>query len=181
MPHVEAFAGLPSDRGKPLYGQKLRNRLRHEFGSQLTLLAVGGMIPNAACRCELDSQVKDRWDLPVLRFHWRSGANELNQMRHATATLGGMIEAMGGIVGTKGRSEGESVALMHEVGTARMGASATDSVLNSRGHAWDVRNLYVADGASFTGHADKNPTHTIMALAWRAGDHLVDSMTRKEI
>jgi hypothetical protein len=39
----------------------------------------------------------------------------------------------------------------------------------------------VADGASFTGHADKNPTHTIMALAWRASDHLADSLVRKEI
>src|SRR6266404_4765906 len=78
-----------------------------------------------------------------------------------------MIPSMGGpVVPHKlhgGKAHHRSVALMHEVGTCRMGKTAADSVLNGHGHAWEVRNLYVADGASFVGHADKNPTHTIMA------------------
>ena len=36
----------------------------------------------------------------------------------------------------------------------------------------------MADGATFPGTADKNPTLTIMALAWRAADHLVDEMKK---
>jgi choline dehydrogenase-like flavoprotein len=36
-----------------------------------------------------------------------------------------------------------------------------------------VPNLYLTDGAPFVGNADKNPTLTIMALAWRAGDHIL--------
>src|SRR6185312_1966242 len=99
--------------------------------------------------------------------------------------MGEMISAMGGVPNTQSPFDSSSLPrgtqLMHETGTARMGATATDSVLNSFGHAWDIRNLYVADGASFAGHADKNPTHTIMALAWRDSDHLADSFIRKEI
>ena len=38
---------------------------------------------------------------------------------------------------------------------------------NSGGQTWDVKNVLVADGAVFASNADKNPTLTIMALAWR--------------
>jgi choline dehydrogenase-like flavoprotein len=185
MPLVQDFTDLPSEAGKPLYGEPLRARLRKSFGSRVTLLAVGGMIPNDDSRCEIDPTVKDHWGIPVLRFRWKWGGQELAQMRHATAALSDMVSAMGGVPlsspagGTDAATR--SVALMHEAGTARMGATANDSVLNSWGYAWDVRNLYVTDGASFTGHADKNPTHTIMALAWRASDHLADSLLRREI
>jgi choline dehydrogenase-like flavoprotein len=35
-----------------------------------------------------------------------------------------------------------------------------------------VPNLFVADGAPFVTQADKNPTWTIMALAWRTADRI---------
>lgn len=184
MPGVTQFRDLPRD-GKPIYGKELRDRLRNNFGSRITLLAVGGMIPNEDCRCELDPAVKDRWGIPVLRFHWKFGAHELTQLRHARTSLAQMISAMGGSVSADSQSDRSEpprgTQLLHETGTARMGAKATDSVLNASGHAWDVRNLYVADGAGFPSHADKNPTHTIMALAWRVSDHLADSFVRKDI
>jgi choline dehydrogenase-like flavoprotein len=39
----------------------------------------------------------------------------------------------------------------------------------------------LADGAPFCSNADKNPTLTIMALSWRAGDRLVERFKRREI
>jgi choline dehydrogenase-like flavoprotein len=47
-------------------------------------------------------------------------------------------------------------------------------VLNGYSQAHDVKNLYVTDGATFVTNPDKNPTLTIMALSWRASDHLLD-------
>jgi choline dehydrogenase-like flavoprotein len=32
--------------------------------------------------------------------------------------------------------------------------------------------LFVADGAPFVSQADKNPTLTILALAWRTSDYI---------
>jgi choline dehydrogenase-like flavoprotein len=185
MPTVGQFTALPSESGKPLFGSKLRARLRHEFGSTVSLVGQGGMIPNADCYCEIDSSAKDRWGIPVLRFHWKWGAQEYAVARHAVESTREMIEAMGGKAPPDVRSDNVSLlnggASNHELGTARMGAKASDSVLNAAGHAWDVRNLYVADGASFAGQAGKNPTDTIMALAWRASDHLANSIIRREI
>jgi len=65
--------------------------------------------------------------------------------------------------------------------TTRMGAAASDSVTDSYGRTWDVDNLVVADGGVFTSNAHKNPTLTIMALAWRSMDKLADRMKKGEI
>jgi len=62
-----------------------------------------------------------------------------------------------------------------------MGSSPNDSVTNSFGQTWDVKNLFIADGAVFCSNADKNPTLTIMALAWRSGDYILESMKKGEI
>jgi choline dehydrogenase-like flavoprotein len=62
-----------------------------------------------------------------------------------------------------------------------MGADPNTSVTNRWGQTWDVPNLFVADGAVFASNADKNPTLTIMALAWRSADHILERMRRREL
>ena len=64
--------------------------------------------------------------------------------------------------------------IIHEIGTARMGSNPKTSVLNQYCQAHDVKNLFVADGASFVTNSDKNPTLTIMALSWRASEYLLE-------
>jgi len=54
-------------------------------------------------------------------------------------------------------------------------------VLNKYSQTWDVKNLYVADGAPFVTHAEKNPTLTIMALSMRAGDNIVERLKQGEL
>jgi choline dehydrogenase-like flavoprotein len=54
-------------------------------------------------------------------------------------------------------------------------------VLNEYCQAWDVKNLFVADGGPFVSNADKNPTLTIMALAWRTSDYLLEQMRKGNI
>jgi choline dehydrogenase-like flavoprotein len=100
-------------------------------------------------------------------------------------TFAGIIEAMGGrvVAGARGGLDAldRPGEVIHEVGVARMGASPKDSALDGSNRAWDVKNLYVVDGASFVSNPDKNPTLTIMALAWRAADHLMGEMKRRHI
>jgi choline dehydrogenase-like flavoprotein len=71
-----------------------------------------------------------------------------------------------------GISSGGSI--IHEVGTIRMGDNPSTSVLNRHCQAHDVKNLFVADGGPFVSQADKNPTWTILALAWRTADYIVE-------
>ena len=55
------------------------------------------------------------------------------------------------------------------------------SVVNQWGQSWDVKNLFLTDGAPFPSNADKNPTLTIMALAWRSADYMLAAMKRREL
>jgi long-chain-alcohol oxidase len=53
----------------------------------------------------------------------------------------------------------------HLMGTARIGSSREDSVCNSGGEAWDVKGLYVCDGAALPTGLGVNPMVTIEAAA----------------
>ena len=180
MPAVGQFAQSPNS--KPLYGKALRERLRHEFGSRLLLVSCGGMIPNPDSFCEIDPSVTDCWGIPAVRFHWKWGAQELAQARHSAQSMADMMVAMGGSPRDIYNETAEPLMTSgHELGTARMGTTSRDSVLTPVGHTWNVRNLYITDGSVFPGHAAKNPTETILALAWRSSEHLANSLLRKEI
>jgi choline dehydrogenase-like flavoprotein len=65
---------------------------------------------------------------------------------------------------------------IHEMGTARMGANPTESVLNAHNQAHDVPNLFVTDGAAMTSASCVNPSLTYMALTARACEYAVGQL-----
>jgi choline dehydrogenase-like flavoprotein len=90
-----------------------------------------------------------------------------------------LIVAMGGTPnGNMPSAPGYGLAtggsIIHELGGVRMGNDKTDSVLNANCQAHDVKNLFCADGGPFVTQADKNPTWTILALAWRTADYITE-------
>jgi choline dehydrogenase-like flavoprotein len=70
---------------------------------------------------------------------------------------------------------------IHETGVARMGSDPGKSALNAFQQAHDVPNLFVMDGAGFPSGACQNPTLTIMALAVRSSDYLLERMRAGEL
>jgi choline dehydrogenase-like flavoprotein len=83
------------------------------------------------------------------------------------------------------REKGYGIAaggvIIHEVGGTKMGSDPSTSVLNGDCQAHDVPNLFVADGGPFVSQADKNPTWTIMALAWRTADGIMAKRKKGEL
>lgn len=156
------------------YGSDLRDVIRSRYGTYVYLTGEGEMIPNDDCYCELDPTVVDKWGIPVLRFHWRWGEPEIRQGQHMLATFNQVFSALGGttIPGPVAMPPGGSS--VHEVGGARMGFSQDDSVVDCFGQCWDVRNVFVLDGAVFASHPDKNPTLTILALAKRGAARILE-------
>ena len=177
--------------------------------------------------------MKDKWGIPVLRFHWKWSDYELNQARHMRESFRALIETMGGTVNAPGagrggaaggealRRRGEAVApralpeparrlplrragprtagsggpapaddrpqlgagggIIHEVGCVRMSADPREGVVNRFCQAHDVPNVFSADGGPFASHGDKNPTHTIIALAWRTAEYLAEEMRKGNV
>jgi choline dehydrogenase-like flavoprotein len=136
------------------------------------------MVPNDDCYCEIDSEVHDKWGIPVLKFHWKWGEQERRQAAHMRSTFKAVVERLGGKVVRESPSEDELLApggaTNHEVGTTRMGATAKDSVVNQFGQSWSIKNLFVMDGGVFASNSDKNPTLTILALSWRSSAYLAE-------
>jgi choline dehydrogenase-like flavoprotein len=185
MPQFYTAAGLEWLTGGS-YGTKLKQDARRYYGSMVHFSGRGEMIPNEGSYCEIDPEVKDRWGIPVLRFHWQWSEHETRQAAHMQQTFAQIVESMGGrlqkppeLNGTRAIASGGRV--IHEIGGAMMGADPRASVVNRWCQAWEVNNLFLADGAPFPSNADKNPTLTIMANAWRVGDHILDRMRRREL
>ena len=62
-----------------------------------------------------------------------------------------------------------------------MGTSVDNSVLNRFCQVHDTPNVFCADGGPFASQGDKNPTHTIVALAWRTAEHLAEEMRKGNV
>lgn len=177
MPSVSGF-GLLDQTSPGIYGSKLKEEARRYYGASFSFSGRGEMVPNKDCYCELDPTVVDQWGIPVLRFHWKWSDHEIKQAEHMQQTFAELIEGMGGKA--KPQSGRDAIQrpgeIIHEVGTARMGSKASDSVTNQYCQTWDVKNLFLMDGAVMPSNPDKNPTLTILALAWRSCEWLMGEM-----
>ena len=164
------------------YGASLKQKCRAMYGTVIGFEGRGEMIPNERSYCEIDPDLVDQWGIPVLRFHWQWGDNEIRMARDMQETFRSIIATAGGTYLTKANPEGGSRpygitdggVIIHELGTVRMGNNPKTSALNKYCQAYDVKNLFVTDGACFVTNPDKNPTLTILALSWRASEYLLD-------
>ncbi len=185
MPGLGSMQSIVSRTGGG-YGRDLKRRIREKYGTYISLAGRGEMIPNHMSYCEIDPEKVDAWGIPVLRFHFQWSDYEWKQARHMERTIKDIIEGMGGTVGglsSPGRERhGISVggSIIHELGTARMGSDPRTSVVNGWGQAHEVPNLFISDAAPFVSNPDKNPTLTIMALAWRTAERIAEQMKRGE-
>jgi choline dehydrogenase-like flavoprotein len=60
----------------------------------------------------------------------------------------------------------------HLAGTARMGFTPRDSVINADCRSWDIPNLFICDGSVFPTTGGVNPSLTITAIAMRAAERI---------
>jgi choline dehydrogenase-like flavoprotein len=183
MPGVGSFSGVCArEEG---YGESLKKAIYEDYGTHVNFAGRGEMIPNAQTFCEIDPNVVDRWGIPVLKFHFQWSEAELKQVQHMEDTFASIIETMGGTVTRSTRPIEEKISLggeiIHEVGAIRMGNDPKSSALNQYCQAHDVKNLFVADAAPFVSNPDKNPTLTIVALAWRTAEYLAEELRKQNV
>ena len=169
------------------YGTKLKEDVRKFYGAFIGLAGRGESVPQKDNYCNIDPNVVDEFGIPVLQFNYQWTDYEIKQAKHMHDTFEEIIHHMGGV--TTGPRPGieqqnglnKPGEIIHEVGTTRMGTNANDSVTNSFNRLHDIDNVYVVDGGPFVSQADKNPTWTILALSWRASDHILERFKQKSI
>ncbi|SKB67193.1 GMC family oxidoreductase [Daejeonella lutea] len=169
------------------YGAALKNDYRRYYGSTVGFAGRGESIPRVENYCEIDPGAVDKYGIPVLRFNYNWTDQEVKQAKHMQDTFEEIIHSMGGVASGDKPGADEKYGLLapgriiHEVGTTRMGNNKNTSVLNKYNQAHDVNNLFVVDGGAFVSQADKNPTWTILALAMRASEYIVDQLKKQNI
>ncbi len=164
------------------YGLALKEAVRRRYGAFVGLSLRGEMVASDRCFMEIDPQVKDRWGIPVPRFHWKWSEHEIRQVAHGHRTARAIIETLGGEMMEPDRAPEDAIKkggeIIHEVGTTRMGTDRHSSVTDEWGQTWEVPNLWIMDGGVFASNPHKNCTLTLMTLAMRNADRLGLALSR---
>lgn len=182
------FEGRAERRGwergadMPGFGAGFKQSLIGDLGPwEMELYGFGEMLPRHENYIGLDPRLVDAWGIPALRVNCAYSDNEKRMLDDMVVSATEMFEAMGA---TDIKPIKDNIApglVIHETGTARMGRDPKTSVLNAHNQMWDVRNVFVTDGACMPSTANQNPSITYMALTARAADHAVNLLKRREL
>jgi choline dehydrogenase-like flavoprotein len=143
--------------------------------------AFGEMLPNHANVVTLDETKKDKWGLPVLKIDCATGENEHRMRKDMANDMAEMLEAAG-VKDVHTYDEPCFPGMgIHEMGTARMGTSPKNSVLNKHNQVWDALNVFVTDGSCMASTACQNPSLSYMAFSARAADFAVSELNRRNL
>ncbi|MDT7830415.1 GMC family oxidoreductase [Pricia sp. S334] len=169
------------------YGDQLRDDVKKYYGSVIGFGGRGESIARKDNYCEIDPTTVDEFGIPVLKFNYTHGETELKQAKHMQDTFEELIHNMGGEPLGKKPGKDQDYGLLpggeiiHEVGTTRMGNDPKTSVTNKFSQLHDADNVFITDAGVFTSQADKNCTWTILALAWRASDYIIEQLKQQNI
>jgi choline dehydrogenase-like flavoprotein len=174
--------------------------LKKTAGASLGFLcAMGETLPDDDNHMRLDTDVKDRWGLPVPHISCAWKENDIAVCRASREAATEMIVAAGGVPGkltefvrtplltgftnkmNEEWTQTKPGLFVHEVGGARMGEDPKTSVTNPTCQVWDAPNVILGDGAPWVSSGWQNPTLTEMAICARACTAAVDQLKRGDL
>jgi glucoside 3-dehydrogenase (cytochrome c) catalytic subunit len=166
----------------PGYGAAFKQSLIDDLGPwSLSASGWGETLPDENNRITLDSDVKDKWGIPAAHLDVRWRENERAMDKDMMTAMAEMLDAAGCTNIHQHGSNNPPGHCIHEMGGARMSKTPNEGVLNRWNQAWDVKNLFITDGACMASNGCQNPSITYMALTARAAAHAVGSMKRGEL
>jgi choline dehydrogenase-like flavoprotein len=161
------------------FGSQYKKKIKELYPTAASMGGYGEGLAFDWNYVEIDpGGLRDRLGIPQVLFHTNA------EYDHAFAIL----EEMYGRIEEILKSSGAEIlpykkvapyplgSVTHEAGGARMGDDPRTSVLDQWNRCHDIKNLLVVDAACFVTHPEKQITHTIMALAYRASDHLAEEL-----
>ncbi|WP_420581058.1 GMC oxidoreductase [Reichenbachiella sp.] len=163
----------------PKFGIGFKDKLT-EFGSWgMSMGPMGEQLPYAENRITLNGKQKDEWGVPLIEVDAEFKENEDAMLQDSLDTAAEMMEAFGCKDISTGIDPKWNVGLgIHEMGTARMGHSPKDSILNKYNQVHNAKNVFVSDGACMTSSACQNPSLTYMAITARAANYAIDELKK---
>jgi choline dehydrogenase-like flavoprotein len=132
-------------------------------------------MPVFEARVQVDPRVVDAWGISVARLSGARHAQDLEVANYISGKAAAWLKEAGATttwpkLPGKGLSGGQ-----HQAGTCRMGDDPKTSVVNRYCQVHDVANLFVVDGSVHVTNGGFNPALTIMAVAYMASEHIVQT------
>ena len=165
----------------PGFGADFKRNVESSTVSSIGLGGFGEILPRADNRVTLDPEKTDKWGVPVLQMNCTLGSNEYAMVQDIIEEGRAMLEALGCTDITQNTEPAPIGSGIHEVGTARMGDDPKTSYLNQYQQSHTVKNLFVMDGSCYVTVGCVNPTLTMMSLALRSTEYLLEQHKRGEL
>jgi choline dehydrogenase-like flavoprotein len=177
-PITFALGGLPP--GSPTWGESFARGLAEQFSRSMFFGTHGTSLPLETNSVTIDPGLKDAWGLPCMRVTYKDHPDDLKNAQFLTARALEISQAAGALKSWAEPVEPQTQSV-HLLGTCRMGNDPKTSVIDRYHRAHDVPNLFICDGSSLVTSSRGQPTETICALAFRAGELIAGFAKRGEI
>jgi gluconate 2-dehydrogenase alpha chain len=174
---IASFGVLPASV-KTRWGSEWKKASLHYYDRAGRITSSSEHLPYKSNYMDLDPTYKDRLGDPLLRLtlDWRE--NERRMAEFITAKCVELTRAMGAkeVLPAAPLEHYDTTRYQstHLQGGAIMGATPEESVVNTYFQHWQIENLFVLGGSAFPQSASANPTLTLLALALRSADAIVD-------
>ncbi len=177
-PVAWVFNGLPPK--SPTWGAEFKRLLAHNFNRTVYSFGHTTSLPVETNSISLDPSVKDVWGVPAIRMTYKDHPQDLKLYAYFAERGEELLKAAGAVQTWQQEPKSQDFSV-HLLGTCRMGNDPKTSVVDKYNRSHDVRNLFIVDGSSFVTSGRGQPTMTIEALAFRAGEHIAQFAKRGEI
>jgi choline dehydrogenase-like flavoprotein len=145
---------------------------RQVYKSAATVVLYSPAVPQRKNKVVLADGV-DRFGQRQARIDYEPSAIEVDHRRQLDALGRRMLRKASGYIADNAASPpGSSI---HYVGTCRMAADMKGGVVDKDLKYFKSKNLYVCDGSVIPVLSEKHPTLTIMALAHRLAERLIET------
>jgi len=168
-------------RDIPGWGTDFKKQFTSFGPWSMGMTGFGECLPYYDNQVRLSKDKKDKWGLPQLEVDAMFRDNERTMRKQMMTDAAEMLEAAGAKDITTRNDEPWIGLGIHEMGTARMGTSVKNSVLNNHNQLWAAPNVFCTDGAAMTSAGCQNPSLTYMALTARAADFAVSEMKKGKL
>jgi len=181
---ISMFGRIPPGAAKSNWGSEWKKAGLEWFDRAADITCEAEHVAYRQHYMDLDPTYTDKFGDPLMRLtldwteHEKAQGAWIGEIQHSFAKAMG-VKAGGTARGVGNHYDVTYYQSTHVQGGVVMGNSPANSVVNPWLQHWHMPNLWVIGGSAFPQNGSGNPTLTILAIAYRAADALVDRYLKK--
>ncbi|RLA30129.1 MAG: hypothetical protein DRR11_14040 [Gammaproteobacteria bacterium] len=168
-PVLHAITSLPA--GTPRWGAQFKDTIGRSMTRTMSLATGSTSLAQDSNNITLDPTHTDQWGRPAIRVTYKDHPDDLAMATFLQDRSMELLEAAGAEQSWRWPVNPQTGG-NHLLGTCRMGNDPGTSVVDRYHRSHEIKNLFICDGSSMVTSGRGQPTMTIMALAFRAAEHI---------